>query len=250
MHAARHGEVGEQFAVEYCDPAQGQAKLVRLAEGEARRDFEVVNVNVGLVEAVEEHERVRAFVHEPPRNVSDRTEVRAELHRHGDRDRALHVAQYLDVAALDRLALHVRVGRDEIDVKLQGVRARLLNQSRVLDPTARRRAVEAADDGNIHRHLRVVNQAQVLVGADVVVAHFGEVALRLGVAVRAVREAVVNVEALEVNLLLEERVHYDRAHARVLQTAYLVERVRQRRGRGHDRVLQTQAHVTGAQVHS
>lgn len=192
-----------------------------------------------LVEAVEEDERVRSFVHQAPRHVAEAGEVGRELHRHGDRDRTLHVAEDFHVTLLDRFARDEGAGRDEVDVEFERVGARLFDEARVLDPAAGRDAVEAADDGDVHRGLGRVDEFEVARGANAVVArHLGEVGERLGRRVGAVVERGVEREAFEVDLLLEERVHHDGRGARVLQPADAVQSLRERRRRRDEGVLQ------------
>ena len=51
------------------EPAQAQQQLARAREVERRDDLELLDVDVGLVEAVEEDEAVGARVLEPPREM-------------------------------------------------------------------------------------------------------------------------------------------------------------------------------------
>ena len=64
VHAGRGGQrhVGAELGPQDGDPPQRQAQLPRLAELDAGHDVERVEVEVGLVEAVEQHQSVGAGV--------------------------------------------------------------------------------------------------------------------------------------------------------------------------------------------
>ena len=125
------------------EPAQAQEQLVRAREVEPRHDLEVLDVDVGLVEAVEDHEAVGPGALEPPREVGERRVEGRELDGDRDRDGLPHGRDDGDRAVLDVFARLERIGRELVDVDLEGVGARLLDQARVLDPALRGRAVQA-----------------------------------------------------------------------------------------------------------
>ena len=79
---------------------------------------------------------------------------------------AAHVADQLHVHGLDRRAGDVGIGRDEVDVQLEGVGARLLDLARVLDPAARGDAVQAADHGDVDGGLGLPHVLEIAVGPE------------------------------------------------------------------------------------
>ena len=60
MHAAGQREVSMDLAVQDGDPAQRQTQLGGGAQIKAVDDFQLFQVEVGLVEAVEEHQPIGA----------------------------------------------------------------------------------------------------------------------------------------------------------------------------------------------
>jgi hypothetical protein len=76
-----------------------------------------------------------------------------------------------------------------------------------------------------------------------VVVQIGQVAERLGKGLGAPREVLVQRLRLKRQLLLEERGEHDRRGAGILHAANIVDRLRERRGRDHDRAAQLQAKI-------
>ena len=83
------------------DPAQRQPQLPRLAQLDAGHDVERLEVEVGLVEAVEQHQPVGAGVDDARREVGHGRVVRAELHRERDVELGAHRGDELEVGGLD-----------------------------------------------------------------------------------------------------------------------------------------------------
>jgi hypothetical protein len=137
VDAAGDGEVGVHVAEQDRDPAQPETELGGRAEREVRHHLESLDVEIGLVEPVEEHEAVRTRLVELQGHVRDRAEEVRQLHREGDADRDANVAHQIGVHPLDRSTARQRIGRDEVDVQLKRVATRLLDASRVVDPAAR-----------------------------------------------------------------------------------------------------------------
>ena len=54
MHPARHGDVRADVAVDHRSPVKPQQQFARMAEREAGHDFQLIDVQVRLIEAVEE----------------------------------------------------------------------------------------------------------------------------------------------------------------------------------------------------
>ncbi len=90
-----------------------------------------------------------------------------------------------------------------------------------------------------------VQQFQIAIGADVILLHVGQVGSGFGIAVGAVFQRVVDVLALGFNLLFHQRVHHDGRGAGIFQAGEVLQLLRQRRGRYHDRILQLQSQIIG-----
>ena len=67
VHAARARELTADATREQRDPAQREAEVGRRRQVDRRRDVERVEIEIGLIEAVEAHDRVGARVDEPRR---------------------------------------------------------------------------------------------------------------------------------------------------------------------------------------
>ena len=91
--------------------------------------------------------------------------------------------------------------------------------------------------------------SRVLARTDVVVLNGGKVRDRFAEAFGAERHEVLERGRVVTDLLLEEREHDDGGRAVVLEAADGVETFRQGRRRGHQRILEGQAHVAGRQIH-
>ena len=246
----RRGEGGGDVPAEDGDPGARQPRLAGRGQAHVGRDPERLRVDVGLEEPVEEHEAVRARPVEAHRHLPGRAEVRAQLDRHGHRHGVAHLLEDLDVPVLDLARARVRVTRDEVDVELDRRGPCVLHRTGEAHPATGRRAVEAGDDGHVDRERRLLEQPQVAGRPAGVGARGGrEVGQRLPehVLVRLGHHEVV--ELLAVHLLLEERVHDDRAHPRVGEGPHAVEASRQGRSAGHQRVAQREAEVARRQVH-
>ena len=133
---------------------RGSRASAGLDRPDGRHHLERVGVDLGLQEAVEEHEPVRARLVEAVGHLAERAEVRAELHGDRHADRLLDAAQDVDVALLDVAAGGARVAGEVVDVQLDRGRAGLLHRARVVDPAARRDAVQAADHRDRRRRPR------------------------------------------------------------------------------------------------
>jgi len=96
---------------------------------------------------------------------------------------------------------HVR--RDRVQVQLQRVGAGLLNLFREARPAARRRAVQAGDDGNHHRLLGILDVPQIGLRADEEFGRLRKIAERFGITLRSLGGAPVQLVTFVANLLLE-----------------------------------------------
>ena len=148
VHAAAHRERAAQAAEEHGQPSQPEQQLRRVREVQARRRLEVLGIDVGLVEPVEQDEAGGAEAIELPGEVRHRRVERRELHGQGDRDRLPQHGDDVDDAPLDGEAVFEQIGGDVVEVQLERVGAGPLDEPRVLQPPCGRRAVQRRD----HRH--------------------------------------------------------------------------------------------------
>ena len=58
MHAAGQGKICVDFSMQDGDPAQGEAQFGRCAQVKAVDDFQFIQIEIGLVEAVEQNQSV------------------------------------------------------------------------------------------------------------------------------------------------------------------------------------------------
>ena len=65
VHAAGDGDVGLHLVIENGGPVQPQAQLMRAAQHQVGRDLQLLQVEVGLIEAVEDDDAVGAGFAEP-----------------------------------------------------------------------------------------------------------------------------------------------------------------------------------------
>jgi len=245
VNAAGDGDVALHQRRDDGDPVQAQQQFIGGAEDQVRRHGQVFQVDVGLVEAVKQHQGISAGGIEFPRHVGEGAEGVAELDGHGDLHAAFHLLDEIAILALDLLGGGVGIVGDIVDVQFQGIGAGLLHLFRILRPAAARDAVEAGDDGNINGRFCVMDQLQVGVGADLVTRQVGEIAERFGKTVDAVGQAAIEVVAVDGDLLLEERMEDDGRCAVVFHLADIGEVLGQRRAGDHQGVFQRQAEIFG-----
>ena len=163
---------------------------------------------------------------------------------------ALHRLQDIQVALLHLAPRHVEVGGDVVDVQLDAARAGLLHHARRVHPAFVGDAVETADDGDVDRLRRLLQQLQVLLRPGFVILVIRKVAERLGKALGSRGDQVLDGGILAFDLLLEQREHHYRRGSRVLHALDVVELLGQGGGGCDDGVLERQSHVGGAEIHT
>jgi hypothetical protein len=105
-----------------------------------------------------------------------------------------------------------------------------------IHPTARRRAVQAGDDGNLHRRFRLLDVFQIHLRPDVKLRRLGKIRQRLGKTLRTLGHALEDFAPFERKLFLEQRVHHHRRRARVFHAFDVIHVLRERlRRRRHER---------------
>ena len=130
------------------------------------------------------------------------------------------------------------------------LRAGVLHLLRKVTHPRSRDAVQAGDDRDVHRLARLADQLEVLRGPDVVVLDLGKVRQRLRRSSRVPSVMKCSSAAESWRICSSKSENITTAAAPWSSSRRMrVEALRQRRRRGHERVLERQAHVTGGQVH-
>ena len=129
-------KIGADLAVERGDPVEPQRQLMRIAEDQVRDYFERFQVEIGLIEAVEEHQRVGARGVQAAGHVAHGTEVGPQLDGDGNLDAGFDFLHQVAVDLFDGGAGGIEVVGDVIDVELERVGAGLLHFFGVGDPAA------------------------------------------------------------------------------------------------------------------
>ncbi len=219
MHAAGQRQVGRDAPVQDRDPAQRQPQIVRAAERQAGHHLQRLQIEVGLIEAVEQHQPVGAGLGESLGQMRQRGDEGAQLERDRDTHPRANRADEVDIRIFKLSPTYACVGRQVVDVQLQCIGAGLLDFMRILDPSAGRDAVEAADHRNIKRLLQPPQVIEIALGANIVALHLGKIAERLGIGLGAAAEVMIELVTLVGDLLLEQRVQHDRRCTGGLQSA-------------------------------
>ena len=248
VHAARHGQTRPDVTVQDGDPVEAHEQLVGARQGEPGHNLEALEIEVRQVEAVEEHQRVGAGTIQPLGQMGQRAEGVPDLDGDGNLHARLHVADQLHVHVLDVGRRHRGVGGDIVDVELQRIGAGLLDLPGVVDPAPGGHPVEAADDRNAHRGLDPAKMLQIGVGTEVIAPHVGKVRERLRVALGAVREMMVEIVALERDLLFEERREHHGRRSRIFHPTDIAHVLAERTGRGHERAREPESEVLGGEI--
>ena len=208
VHTRRNGDVQlRQRMGAQRRAAEHVAQLGRLAERIAVHEAHLLDVDVGLEEAVVEHQTPGAAAQQ---SVAERQHVRQahrEFHRHGDRHRSGDLAHDVGIVLFDLLRRSLPVGRQKEDVQLQRRSPGRLHGRSVLDPrVARTHAVDASDDGNAR--LGGIGDELQQFGLVGVAQIAFEILARVAVTLHLVQRG-----GLTVNLLLEDGFQHHGAGA-------------------------------------
>ena len=178
----------------------------------------------------------------------ERRVERRQLDRERDLDPRAHRLHQLDVARLDRRGVVRGIGGDLVEVQLERVGARLLDQAGVFDPAAERGAVETRDHRDAQTPLGRGDPLQIRVRTHLVTLEIGQVVERFGEDTGARLERVVDRERIARELFLEERGQHHRGHAGIFESPQAVERAGERRRRGDQRRAQHETEVMTRQI--
>ena len=157
--------------MEQPDPSQGETQLGRGRQVEGRSDDEGLEVEVGLVEAVEADDAVGSGLGELRDEVGERREVRRDLHRERHRDLLTyrpHQAEDLDLRRCRRVP---GVRPDAVHVELEGIGTRVHERGRVAGPAASVVPFRLAITGTSSADLGVGDELEVAV--ELVGSHSG-----------------------------------------------------------------------------
>ncbi len=136
MHSASQREIERDAPVKHGDPAKRQAQIVRGAEMQVGHYLKLLQVEVGLVEAIEQHQRSSAGIGEAAGHMRQRGKERAELNRYRDVYARTDITHQRDIRIFQFRAAKIRIGWQIVDVQLERIGAGLLNPLRILDPSA------------------------------------------------------------------------------------------------------------------
>ena len=237
------------MAIEHSDPAQRQTQILRGAEQNVGEDFQFLQVDVGLVEAVEQHQRICPGLFQLVGHVRHVTEVGTELDRQRDCHRRAHCFHDRDVLCLDLGPGLMQIAGDVVEVEFQRVGPGFGNEFGEVDPAAQRRAVQAGDDGNIDRVFGLTDVLEIALRPDMEGLRFREVAQRFRVAFGASGHVMVQLELFVRDLLFEQGVNHHRCCAHVLHALDVEQPFRQRRCRCHQGAAQGLAQISRRQIH-
>ena len=182
-----------------------------------------VQVDVGLVEPVEEHEAVRSRGNELGREVRHRRVVRTELHGERDVDLAANRRDDVEVPAFDVGGGGQRVGSDVVQVALDRISAGLLHEPRVAGPASCRRRVEARKDGNLDARLDLGEIGEIPLTGVGELGYGREVVECLGEVLGPGLEGAVHLDLVVEDLLLEQRREHDRGRTGFFELAHEID---------------------------
>ena len=250
VHAAGDGQRSGAVELGAQDggPAQGQAQLPRLAQRDRGQDLARIGVEVGLVEAVEQHKTGDARRGDLAGEVGERRVVRRQLDRERNGEVLGHAGDDLELAGLDVGRRALGVGRQPVEVELEGVGAGLFDELGVADPAAARRGVQAGDDRHGQALLGRAHIGEIVLGGVRIAADVGEVVERFGEALGALLEGRDQVGVFLVDLLFEERRQHDGRRAGGFEAARRGELARQRAGGSHEGRTQLKSEIRGSKA--
>ena len=105
---------------------QTEQQFAAVGKSERGLDLKQIEIEVGLVEAIEDDEAVGPGRFQPPRHVGEVAEVGADFDRDRDGDGAADLGDQIEVALFDLLGVPRGIGGDEVDVEFDGIGAGLL----------------------------------------------------------------------------------------------------------------------------
>ena len=185
------GQVNVQVAVENRRPVQTRQQLRGSREVQRGPHFQGLDVEVGLIEAVEQHHSACASFLQPPDQIRNAGKRLGELDRHRNLDRPAHAAHQFQQLQFELRGGLAAVRGQCVGVQFDGVGPGLLHVLGKPHPASGRGSVQAGQNRNPGRLLALPQVFQVHILRHAVVVQVGQVAQRLGKGLGAPREVVV-----------------------------------------------------------
>ena len=124
---------------------------------------------------------------------------------------------------LDRAGGKFGIGGNRINITLQRVRSRLLDEPGILGPATDGGAVEAGNDGHRYCLLGPADVIQIALRSQPELIGLREETYRLRKTVRSFSQMVFQFEAFLPQLLLEQRIQHNGGCARILELANAID---------------------------
>ena len=158
------------------DPKQGQAYLAGGTQTKRRFDFQILDVNIGLVEAVEQHQGIGPGFIQTLRHISHGTEERAEFERNGNADSRFDCFQNIDVTLFQFVAGRIQIGFDRVDIQLKPISTRLLHLLGIVDPAVSSHTVQTGNNRHIDCFRSIMQQLKIAFRANLILIDIRKIA--------------------------------------------------------------------------
>ena len=182
--------------------------------------------------------------------MGERRVERTELDRERNRDGMADRRDQGEIGGFDAGRAPAGIGRDMVEVELEGIRTRLLDPAGVADPAAGSRRVQAGDDRHGDGRLDPLERGDVAIGRADERFDRWKVGQRFRERLRALLERAAELDLLGQDLLFEQRWQDDRPDAGRLETAGHLGLAVLRCGRGDERRPQVEPEVASPKVHA
>src|SRR5215813_13855092 len=110
--------------------------------------LETLNIKIGLVKAIEQHEGIGTSAVEPLAYVDHGAEEWRQLDGDWNLQTSFYLLHEFAIAVFDGVAAFVRVGFNRVEVELNGVSASSLHLTGVANPASGRCAVQTGNNGS------------------------------------------------------------------------------------------------------
>src|SRR6266542_690147 len=150
-----------------------------------------------------------------------------EFHRNRNSHRSFHRTNDIHVSLFNFESRDIHIGRNRIDVALDGVCASILHRSGILGPAAQGRSIQACNDGNSNRALNLLDVTQVGFGAVTKLAPHWKISQRLSETLSPGGKMIVKLQRFLPQLLFEQRIEHDRRSASIFEAAQSLQFLRE-----------------------
>src|SRR5690349_1852649 len=148
MDSSGDRHIGFHASIENGHPVEAHQEFPGIAQGEVGDDLEVLEVEIRLVEAIEQHQPIGAGLIELHHHVGNGAEIGAEFYRYRNSNATLHFRHQVALHGFDLYAVEGRIYGKVIDVQLERIGPGFLDEPGIADPAAGGHAVEASDHRN------------------------------------------------------------------------------------------------------